>query len=295
MPKRLTTLLFFLCFCLVTPSVYGQTVKKKKRTKRSNGVRFISFDPSADSLETKVLEDGFFYGGANYTSQVTTLGRDNNVKQWAIAPSVGFHKNSIDVYVNSFRWSETTPRWAETDIGIAKTWQISNFINVVASYEHAFIRYGTDDDKYGLNNLFSTTFSWTNKWFDLDTRYEYDWGVNCGSILEFSLGRQFDVFNKATNAKIEITPRIYMTYLGGNTYPGRLLHNYAPCNEGDQSFKIANYELELPITWRKIGNWEAGVTFNYAIPKNVLPEEGNSKSTFYMTAGIVKIFRLKTK
>ena len=38
-------------------------MKKKKRTKRSNGVHFISFDPSADSLETKVLEDGFFYGG----------------------------------------------------------------------------------------------------------------------------------------------------------------------------------------------------------------------------------------
>jgi hypothetical protein len=287
--KLLNVTLLFLCVLFFTPSVFGQ---QKKRVKRSNSMRISFTDASVDSLEDAVMSDGFLYGGVNYMNRVATLGRDNNVKQWAIDPLVGFHKYNCEVYVNGFRWSQTTPKWAETDMGINKLWQLSKPLSLISTYEHAFIHYGTDDDKYGLNNLAALQLIWTNKIFDIDARYEYDWGRTCASNLEFSLGHEFDIYDVLIKDKIEITPRFYMTYLGGNTYPVRFFRNSPLCQ---QPFQKANFEIELPITWRKIGDIEWNLSFIYDIPKNVLPEEGSGKSVFYITSSFVKIIDFKTK
>ena len=281
----------FLCLILLTPSVSGQ---HRKRIKRSNGMRFSFFDSTIDSLENQIMDDGFFYGGAQLMSHVTTLGRDNNVNQWALNPLVGFQKHNLDIYINGFCWSKTVPKYAETDAGISKLWQISKPLALITSYEHAFIRFGSDDDKYTINNLISTTFSWTNKFFDLNTRYEYDWGRGSASIFELSIGHQWNLFDVFVKDKVEITPRFYVSYLGGNTYPGRFFYpNPLYSTNTSKSFQLANYEIELPVTWRKIGNIEWHVSLNFAMPQHVLPEEGDGRTSFYMTSSLVKIISLR--
>ena len=287
--KTINILLLFFCTTFFTPSVFGQ---HKKRVKRSNSMRFNFMDASVDSLDESLMSDGFVYGGASLMNHVVTLGRDNNVNQWSIDPILGFHKYNIDVYTNAFRWSQTAPKWAEIDVGISKLWDISKFFNLVTTYEHGFVRYGNDDDKYGLNNLASVTGTWTNKLFDVDARYEYDWGRNGASILEFSISHQWDFFNVFGKDKIEITPHFYLTYLGGITYPIRFFKSNAL---NPETFQKANYEIELPLTWRKIGDIECAMSFIYDIPKNVLPEEGSGRSVFYVTGSIVKVFSLKHK
>ncbi len=255
-------------------------------------MRFNFMDATVDSLEDALLSDGFVYGGTSFMNHVTTLGRDNNVNQWAIDPILGVHKYNCDVYVNGFRWSQTTPKWAETDVGISKLWKLSKPLSLVTTYEHAFVRYGTDDDKYGLDNLASVTGIWVNKLFEMDGRYEYDWGRNAASILEISIGHEWDIFDVFGKDKVEITPRFYLTYLGGITYPVRFFRNNAL---NPQPFKKANYEIELPFTWRKVGDIEWAVSLIYDIPKNVLPEEGSGRPVFYVTSSLVKVFSLKNK
>ena len=105
--KRLKYLFFFICLISFTPSVFGQ----KKRVKRSSGMHFNFNDTSLDSLEEAVMTDGFAYGGLNSMNKVITLGRDNNVNQWSVNSILGVHKNNFDVYMNNFRWSQTTPKW----------------------------------------------------------------------------------------------------------------------------------------------------------------------------------------
>ncbi len=287
MTTYLRIFILFMSFILTTPSVYAQ---HRKRIKRSNSMRFSFFDSTIDSLENNVMNDGFFYAGGVLMSHVNSLGRDNNINQWAIDPLAGFQKNNLDIYVNGFSWSQTTPKWAETDIGISKMWQLSKPLSIVSSYEHAFVNYGTDDDKYGLNNLISTQLNWTNKLFDTDLRYEYDWGHTCASILEFSIGRQFNFYDVFVKDKVEITPRFYVSNLGGNTYPVRFFNHNPACDaNGVKPFQIANYEVELPFTWRKIGNVECNITCHLAVPQHVFPEEGSGHSIFYLTSSIVKI------
>jgi cbb3-type cytochrome oxidase subunit 3 len=286
--KKLQYLFFFICLLGITPSVFGQ----KKRVKRSNSMHFNFNDASLDSLEEAVMSDGFAYGGLNSMNKVITLGRDNNVNQWSVNSILGVHKNNFDVYMNNFRWSQTTPKWAETDFGISKLWHMNSPFSFVSTYEHAFVNYGTDDDKYGLNNLASLQLIWTKKNTDINLRYEYDWGRNAASILEFSIGHEWDIYNVFTKDKIEITPHFIWTYLGGVTYPVRFFKSNALA---PQPFQIANYELELPITWRKVGDIECELSFLYDIPKNVLEGEGSGKSVFYVTGSVVKLFRFKNK
>jgi hypothetical protein len=284
--KKQYLLLFLLLLCPII--IFAQT--KKKRVKRSNSLHFNFVDSSVDSLENAVMTDGFVYAGVNLMNHVTTLGRDNNVDQWGISPIIGVHKYNFDVYVNGFRWSETVPTWAETDIGISKSWQLSNQFSAVANYEHAFVHYGNEDDQFGLNNLFALQGIWTNKYFETTARYEYDWGTNSASILEFSVAHQFDLYNVFLEKdKIEITPRGYWTHLGGATYPAFLFTSNAV---NAQTFQVANYGLELPITWRKVGDMELELSFLYDIPQNVLADEGSGKPIFYVTASLVKLFRL---
>jgi hypothetical protein len=57
----------------------------------------------------------------------------------------------------------------------------------------------------------------------------------------------------------------------------------------------ANYEIELPITWRKIGEIDYNFSLNYAIPKNVLPEEGTGKPLLYFSFSVVKTLKFKRK
>lgn len=288
MQKSITTFLLLVCLCLISSAAFGQ---KKKRIKRSNGMRFSFFDSSVDSLDNQVLKSGFAYAGTSFTSNVNALGRDNNINQWSVDPIMGIHKYNTDVYLNSFRWSKTDPKWAETDIGISKLWQISDPISFITTYEHAFIRYGSEDDQLGLNNLFSTQFSYTNKFFDFDARYEYDFGRSAASVVEFSLGHEFDFYDVFVRDKVEITPRFYMTYLGSGTANTGSFS----ARTGLDALQIANYEIELPFTWRKIGNVEASISLNYAIPKNVLAEEGNGKPIFYMAGSVVKILPFTSK
>ena len=288
MTRCVKIFLVLLGVCLIPLSSSAQ--QRKGRIHKSNGLRFSFFDSTIDSLESTVMNDGFFHVGSSFMSHVNTLGRDNNVDQWSINPHVGYQKNNLDVYVNGFFWSETTPKWAETDVGISKLWQLSDPLSIQATYEHAFINYGTDDDKFGLTNLISTQFSWTNKFFDLDTRYEYDWGRSQATILELSIGHQVNIYDVFTDDKVEITPRFYLTYLGGNTYPVRLFYpNSLFAAPSPEAFHVAAYEIELPFTWRKIGSSEINLTFTLVFPQNVLPEEGSGNATFFVAASFVKI------
>jgi hypothetical protein len=286
--KQLKYLFFLLCIVGITPSVFGQ----KKRVKRSNGMHFNFNDPTVDSLEDAVMSDGFAYGGLNSMNRVITLGRDNNVDQWSADPILGVHMYDADIYMNNFRWSKTDPKWAETDIGVSKLWHIKAPFSVVTTYEHAYINYGTEDDKYGLNNLASLQLIWSKKNTDVNLRYEYDWGRNAASILEFSIGHEWDIYDVFTKDKIEITPHFVCTYLGGVTYPVRFFRSNAP---SPQPFQIANYGLELPITWRKVGDIECELSFLYDMPQNVLEGEGSGKSVFYVSVSVVKLFRFKNK
>jgi hypothetical protein len=285
--KKINLLLLLLCLPFFTTTLYGQ---HKKRVKRSNSMKFSFIDNSVDSLEDVVKKQGFLYGGVSGINHVTTLGRDNNINQWGIDPLLGWHKKNMDVYVNGFRWSQSAPKWAETDVGISNLWGNNHPLSIVATYEHAFIRAGSDDDKFGLNNLAFLKLIWKNKLFEMDARYEYDWGRSCATIFEASIGHEFDIFDIFGKDKIEIEPRFYTTYLGSVTYPVRFFKSNALCT---QPFQIANYQLELPITWRKIGNIEWNVSFLYDIPKNVLMEEGSGKPVFYVTSSLVKVFRLR--
>jgi hypothetical protein len=286
--KQLKYLLLFSCLLGLTPSVFGQ----KKRVKRSNGMHFNFNDPTVDSLEDAVMSDGFAYGGLNSMNKVITLGRDNNIDQWSLDPILGVHKNNMDVYMNNFRWSQTDPKWAETDLGISKLWPTKLPISFVTTYEHAFINYGTEDDRYGLNNLASLQLIWSKKNTDVNLRYEYDWGRNAASILEFSIGHEWDIYNVFTRDKIEITPHFVVTHLGGVTYPVRFFKSNA---DAPQPFQIANYGLELSITWRKVGDIECELSFLYDIPQNVLEGEGSGKPVFYVSGSVVKLFRFRNK
>jgi hypothetical protein len=281
--------LFFVLSLTYAPDLFGQ-----RKIKRSKGLRLSFFDVKLDSLNDASIKDGFVYGGANFANQVIYLGRDNGVKQWAINPILGFQKNNWDVYFNGFFWSATTPKWAETDFGISRFWKLSEQIGIITTYEHAFIHNGTEENRYGLNNLASLQFSWTNRFFDLDTKYEYDWGRQNLTTLELSIGHELVVYSSASNGKIDITPRFYTTFIGGNTYPIRFFRpNIAFFPSGSEDFQIVNYEIELPLMWRKIGKMEWGISFNYAIPKNVLAEEGSGKPVFYGSVSFIKIIPLK--
>jgi hypothetical protein len=276
MKKIIPFFVVLICLCLFSENLHGQ--QRKRRIRLSNTLRFSNFDNKMDTSEKEYIKNGFAYGGLHFTNHINALGRDNNIQQWGLSPILGFQKNNLDIYTNGFRWSKTQPKWAETDIGISKNWFADAPLNIITTYEHALIHYGTDDDKYALNNLFSTQINWNNRYFDFDTRYEYDWGRNKAAILEFSLGREFNFYNISSNAKLEFTPRFYLTYLGN---PSR--------------FQIANYEIALPITWSKIGKIDYNFSLNYAIPKNVLPEEGTSKSLFYFSCSVVKTLKFKGK
>jgi hypothetical protein len=286
--------IFFICSLLFLTN--AQNVFGQRKIKRSKGLRLSFFDATLDSLDNAVLKEGFVYGGGNFANQVIYLGRDNGVKQWAVNPVLGFQKNNWDVYVNGFYWSSTKPKWAETDFGISKFWAISEQIGIITTYEHAFIHNGTEENRYGLTNLASFQFSWTNRFFDFDTKYEYDWGRQCLTTLELSIGHELALFNSVANGKIEITPRFYTTYIGGNTYPIRFFRpNIACIPNGSENFQIMNYEIELPFTWRKIGKMEWGISFNYAVPQNVLAEEGSGKPVLYGSVNFIKIMTLKKK
>ncbi len=284
-------ILLLLCFCggLVTPSVSGQKPTRHKRVKKSKGLRINFFDATVDSLETAIMADGFVYGGTNFTSNVNDLGRDNNVQQSALNPVLGFQRNNLDVYVNGFAWSKASPNYIETDIGISKTWQLGKSTGFVGTYEHAFVHYGSDEDRFGLNNLASVQFIQSTKYLDFAVKYDYSFGLNCATTLELSVGHEFNLYNVFTKDKLDITPQFYLSYLGGNTYPIRLFRT-THCSETDtEAFKTANYECSLPITWHKVGALDINLTFNYALPQNVFEEEGNGKPLFYVTASLVKI------
>jgi hypothetical protein len=290
--KTALKLLFLLsCIAFFTPSVSAQ--KHHKRLKKSKGLRMSFSDSNVDSLESSVVSDGFLYGGFNFMNQVNYLGRDNNLKQWAINPVLGVQIKDFNVYVNGFRWSETSPKYVETDLGISKMCHISKPLDLETTYEHAFIHYGTDEDKYSLNNNISTQLTWTNAVFDANVNYQYDWGKQNATTLELSIGHEVDLYDVFTRDKVEIDPHFYVTYLGGNTYPIRLFSTKPFLESGSEGFKIANYELSLPITWRKIGVIDCNLTFNYAIPKNVFTEEGSGKPLFYVSASVIKIGVLK--
>jgi hypothetical protein len=275
--KKLTPFfVIFICLCVFSENLYGQ--QRKRRIRLSNTLRFSNFDTKMDTIEDEYIKNGFVYAGLYFTNRINALGRDNNIQQWGLSPIIGFQKNNLDIYTNGFRWSKTQPKWAETDIGISKQWLADAPLSIITTYEHAFNHFGTDDDKYALNNLFSAQLNLSNPYFDVATRYEFDWGRSKAAILEFSLGREFDFYTISSTTKLEFTPRFYLTYLGN-----------------PRQFQIANYEIALPITWRKVGKIDYNFSLNCAIPRNVLPEEGTGRPLLYFSYSVVKTLRFKGK
>ena len=260
-----------------------------------NGPRKVNVKPTRvriDSTKKALEKTNQFRFKTGYLSKVVFVGRNFGVNQFGIAPGVTYHHRSgVNLEYEGNYWSEMDNRYALTNAGLYYEKSFSDNFYLSSGYWRSFFHSSDRDERKMLNNYFTLEGGWFNTLGSLGASYYFVSGTEQAHRLDLNLSKSIDFYAILGADRLSLEPAFTFMFSTANYL---LFLDDLPDAEvsNPMAFKIANYELVLPIIYRKLRKFEITGAWHYASPVNVIQGE-NLKSFSYLTLEITRILTHK--
>jgi hypothetical protein len=231
-----------------------------------------------DSLETAVYARRRFGYETEYMSRVVYAGRDFGVNQTGLNHQLSYETAHWTVYGKAYHWSGLPNPWAKYDLGASyHTSFFGEKLSTDFTYERWWYTNGTAANRRQLTNFTAAELEWDEDWAFLAADFYYMFGTGQARQANLSLGRYLDVYRVLGADKLEFAPQFTVMWATVgltplNTHVNRARRNAEPASD---PFGLANYELSLPVTWKKLGRFEGTAAWRYDWPQRRLKGDIN--------------------
>ena len=221
------------------------------------------------------LKSGFLYASISYDDQAYFSGRDFDVDQYGIAPSLTYlNSQSVYVFAGGSYYSALEPAWDMFVLGAGRFWSIGTQKKwtVSAGYTHAFIN--DNGEKLNKHRL-SSIVSLKQQPFQLSLIGGLLFGADPSYYLYASAS--FDTtIAKIDNIELRFEPSFDMLFSQQSIVEQVSFFKFAESTVFDR----INSQLELPLVF---DNDNLDLTLSYTInfPNNIFTDEDLSSSGFF--------------
>lgn len=221
------------------------------------------------------LKNGFLYASISYDDQAYFSGRDFDIDQYGITPSLTYlNSQSIYLFAGGSCYSALEPAWDMFVLGAGQFWWIGKQKKwiVSAGYTHSFI----DENDEDLNkHRLSSSVSLKQQPFQISFAGGLLFGAD--PSYYFSASASFDTtIAQIDNVELRFEPSFYMLFSQQSIVEQVSFLRYAESTVFDR----INSQLELPLVF---DNDAIDLTLSYTLnfPNNIFLEENLSSSGFF--------------
>ena len=221
------------------------------------------------------LKSGFLYASISYDDQAYFSGRDFDIDQYGLTPSLTYlNSMSIYLFAGGSYYSVLDPAWDMFVLGAGRFWSIGKQKkwSISAGYTHSFI----DDNSEELNkHRLSSSVSLKEQPFQLSIAGGLLFGADPSYYL--SASASFDVSIAQINTiELSFEPSFYMLFSQQSIVEQLSFFRSAESTVFDR----INSQLELPLVF---DNDSIDFAFSYTLnfPNNIFVDEDLSSSGFF--------------
>jgi len=244
-----------------------------------------------DSLENRAYQLPRLVYEAEYMSRVVYAGRDYGVRQWGLNHQLGFETAHWNVYAKAYRWSGLPNPWAKYDLGLSYHREFfGEKLSSEVSLERWWYANGSEADRQLLRHFAAAELEWDEDWAFLETDFYYMTGTERVRQANLTLGRYLDLYRVLGADKLELTPTLTATWADVGLAPINPRTNRPRHEPTSDAFGLANYELRLPVAWKKLGRFEGTLAWCHDWPQRRLKREINHPFS-YVTVNLACTLR----
>jgi hypothetical protein len=232
-----------------------------------------------DSLDFRVNTSTQFYASCNYLNEVVYAGRDYGIKQFGLSPGVTYrHQTGWWVSALGYYFSGIPQKFGKADAVVGYATRLDEHVSASFAYAKWFyFGKSASELKYTYDHFLSSYWTVNLGWFGLSPQAYYLIGKGENVVqLGLSASKYFEIKRFISDKnKIMINPSITAmmatkakNQVGNDLSQGKIL-------------RIINYELNVPITYRRVGKFEITPTLNFTIPMNLGKYDGTHTNPFF--------------
>ena len=236
---------------------------------------FFVVDTIAVLQAYDALKSGFLYASVSYDDQAYFSGRDFDIDQYGLTPSLTYlNSMSIYLFAGGSYYSAVDPAWDMFMLGAGRFWSIGKQKkwSISAGYTHSFI----DDNSEELNkHRLSSSVSIREQPFQLSLAGGLLFGADPSYYLSASASFDFSIV-QINNIELTFEPSFYMLFSQQSIVEQVSFFRSAESTVFDR----INSQLELPLVF---DNDSIDLTFSYTLnfPNNIFADEDLASSGFF--------------
>jgi len=220
------------------------------------------------------LKGGFLYASISFDEQAYFSGRDFDIDQFGLAPSLTYlSSGGTYLFAGGSYYSELDPAWDLFALGGGQFWSLGTEKqwSVSASYTHSFL----GEDREGLNtHRLSSSASYKLDPLQLNVAGGYLFGADPSYYLTSSITYETTLAQIGT-FKLTFEPNLYLLFSQQNIIEQVSFFQFTESTVFDR----INSQLELPFT---LDNNTLDITLSYTrnFPNNLFEDEDLSSSGY---------------
>jgi len=221
------------------------------------------------------LKGGFLYASFSYDDQAYFSGRDFDIDQFGLAPSLTYlNSGGTYLFAGGTYYSEIDPAWDLFSIGAGQFWSLGKEKkwSVSASYNYSFL----GEDSEGINDhRLSSSVNYKLNNLQINVAGGYLFGAEPSNYLSSSVSYE-TTLTKIGAFELSFEPNIYILFSQQNIIEQLSIFRYKESSVFDR----INSQIELPLSF---DNDALDINFSYILnfPNNIFEDEDLSSSGYF--------------
>jgi hypothetical protein len=268
------------CFAMILHSIVQNVdaqVSQNQQNQQNADQKVAKF--RLDSLDFRISESSQLFVSADYLNEVVYSGRDYGIKQFGVFSGITYrHKSGLWVSAVGNYFSGIPQKWGKADAVIGYATRLDNYLSASFSYAKWFYFGRSQSDlRFTFDHFLSSFWTIDLGWLGLSPQAYYMIS-KAENVTQIGLtASKYFEFKRVINGKDKIMINPSMTAMlstkdkapnGSDFSKGKIL-------------RIISYDLNIPITYRRVGKFDITPSLNFTIPVNLEPQDGTHKKPFF--------------
>ncbi len=258
--------LMIVAFCCILGLVAAQPHYVDEMLKKTQTQRF-----KLDSIDYKVQHATRLELTANYMNRVMYSGRDYGVKGFGLSTQLSYkHQSGFWASAIAYHWQKFDIKLPKTDFVLGYSGVLSDRVGASVSYSR-WLYYGKSQSelKWAFNHFMSVYMGINATYFSIAPQFYYMISPS-ENVAQFAItvskNKEWRPF---WGGKLIFEPNL--TWMTSTTDRYDVAD---PIHKAGKSLRVIDYELGLPLIYRKVGKYDITARYIISLPVNVGKYDG---------------------
>jgi hypothetical protein len=246
-----------------------------------------------DSLDYQVHQSTRLTLESNFMNRVLYSGRDYGLKGFGTSSQLTFtHKSGFWLSTVGYYWQGSSIKFPKADVQIGYARTLDERVSASVSYSRwSYFGRSRDELRWTFDNFISTYWTINTGFIGISPSFYYMTSPS-ENVAQFALtaSKYFEIKKPVLGGKIILEPNITWMTSTRDKYD-----IYEPTRREGKLLRVIDYEMVIPIIYRKVGYFDFVAKTHLTYPLNIDPNDGAEEKLITFFSADLKILLWRGK